>query len=251
MRKSILPILLFLFSSCATQLMPSGSFVPQMQEKKDLKAKVSLSTNSFQSAVAYAPFNHIAFKTDAGFTYNYITGVPDNRSSEFDIIGWFFDIPMIYQNSNLEFSIGYFNKFKNTLIYEIYSGVKTGYYKDTYDSGFYHSPNINFATSHIGSKFSYGISAKIYYNFYNVLKYYSYYNIYYTYKFRFFSFEPNIFLKLGKRNLSAEFQIGTMILNKDKTFILYKTNYGELIDNSILHISVGLSYNFNHKNKKQ
>lgn len=257
MGKIILPlarlmtILLFLFSSCATQLMPSGSFVPQMQEKKDLKAKVSLSTNSFQTAVAYAPFNHFALKTDAGISYNYLTGIPENRSSEWDITEWFFDIPMLYQNSYFEISTGYFNKFKDLFIYEIYSGIKIGFYKDTEDKGNYYNPNINFAISHIGSKFSYGISAKMIYNIYNVPRYYSYHDIYYIYKFRFFSFEPDIFLKLGKRNLLAEFQIGTMLLNNNKTFILHETNYGELIDHSKLYISVGLSYNFNHKTKKQ
>ncbi|MCF6365907.1 MAG: hypothetical protein L3J35_06850 [Bacteroidales bacterium] len=238
-------IFFFMFSACATQYMPSGSFVPLMQQKKDLKAKISLSTNSFQTAVAYAPFKNIAFKADARFTYNYITGL---GSDDFGFIDWFFEIPSLAYNSSFEISAGYFNKINNKFIYEIYTGVKTGNSKSHYNDGKYYSPNFNFVFSTSGKKMNIGSYIKIYHNNYKIPKTY-YSGETFIYNFNFFSFEPGIFLKLGK-NLKTEFQIAGMFPDKDK-MILIGTDYFETVEYSKLHISVGLSYNFNYKNKKQ
>ena len=245
MKYSTLLIISFLISGCATELIPGGNFIPLMQEKNDLKAKVSVSTNTFQSAVAYAPFNHIAFKADAGFTYNFLTGI----QKDYGVFDYMFDLPDHAKNAYCAVSAGWFKNINQKYMYEIYTGAKFGKFKNMFDNtGSYFSPNINLIFSKIQNKVNFGFSAKLYYNKYKIPKIY-YKEDFYLHKINFFSFEPNIFLKFGK-NLKTEFQIGSLFPDKNNISEDYK-GYGESIDYSKLHISVGLSYNFNHKNKKQ
>ena len=186
MKYSTLLIISFLISGCATELIPGGNFIPLMQEKNDLKAKVSVSTNTFQSAVAYAPFNHIAFKADAGFTYNFLTGI----QKDYGVFDYMFDLPIYAKNAYCAVSAGWFKNINQKYMYEIYTGMKLGKSinsNNIYNISNYYNPNTNFIFSTTQHNVNIGFSAKLYYNIYRTPRPY-YNNEYRLYNLKFISF---------------------------------------------------------------
>lgn len=251
MRYSIILLFLFLLSSCATQYMPTGSFIPLMEEKKDIKAELSLSTNSLQGAIAYSPFKHFALKTDAGFSFNNLITIEDNGY----LIENLFNLPLPANHNYFEASVGYFNKFNNKIIYEIYTGVGYGRTKfylhcgtGTYQ-GEYFQPNINFTFAYKFNKNYIGTSFKANYNFYNVSG---------TRRdgenccsdFKTIFYEPYIFFKTDLR-IILTFKVGTLLHKNFKEDVIISENGLQSIEYSKLHISFNISYNFNRKKNEK
>lgn len=243
----IIIILLFtlFLSSCATQYMPTGSFIPLMEEKKDIKAALSISTNSLQGAIAYSPFKHFALKTDAGFSYNNLITIEDNGY----LIENLLNLPLPANHKYFETSAGYFNKFNKRIIYEIYTGVGYGRTKfylhcgtGTYQ-GEYFQPNINLNFAYKLKNNYIGTSVKTNYNFYNVSGTRrdgeNCYNVFKT-----ISYEPYIFFKTDLR-IILTLKVGTLLHNNYKEDVIISENDQQSIEYSKLHISLNISYNFN------
>ena len=241
--------LCIILSGCATQYNPTGSFVPFMEKKKDLKAAISLSSSNIQFAGAYSPFEHFAFKTDLSITQNYIfSGSNDKltfRDSFFNL-----KLPLSAKNIYIEVSAGSYGKLNDKLLYEIYTGFGIGRSKFYYHygwgnyTGYYFQPDINLNLAYkYKSKTSVGTSLKTNYNLYKITGKSNYFgDIEKLYKIPIF--ETYLFIKKHAA-ITTTFKIGAAIVNKNK--LKTDNEFIRSLDYSKIYLGFNISYNFAKK----
>ncbi len=144
MNKYLIFLFIIFFSSCTSLYIPSGSFIPLMEEKKDLKTEGAVSTTSFYSGIAYSPIKHLSLKLNSNITYNHIYYL----DWYFNLFWYFYFTPYPAKVMYFEPSLGFYNKFKNNFIIELYTGYGYGIsklyqYNDTGYNGFIKQPNVN------------------------------------------------------------------------------------------------------------
>lgn len=232
--KYLIVLLTCLFSSCIYH--PKIKNIPLMEEKNELQISAGIAPTSIFATVNYAPFNHFAIAAHADYlSHNLRSG---------------------------SFNFGYFNKFKNNYIYEVYVGYEIGEgYSDNInnardDFNSHYSDNTYQAyslTANIGKRsnkkknLEFGLSNHFFY-LHSAGIYYQHDQVGYLIdiKDEAIAYEPHIFIKAGGERLKFHAQASYTFMYKytntwaDDAGYYFPLNFG-----------IGLTYRFNTKKKQK
>jgi len=206
MRNAFILVFIIFLTSCQSLYYPQKTNIPLFTQKKQSEIDLSIGNNGFALLSSYSPINN--FGTQINLYY----------------INFFKD-SLIYGTKEIYLSLGYWNKYKNKFIWEIYTGIGKGvnlYKGDSIKTNsMFVQPNIGWRDEN----FILGFSTKLNLNNMNLN----------NQKYIIPAFEPNLLLGLGYKHIYFSVSSGLSFIPIKKTPEI-KTLY--------LSLSCGIKFKF-------
>jgi len=259
----IIPLLL---QSCSSMYIPAVRSIPLLEKQGEFQGEVGVSTNSVYANGSYAFTDDIAVSINGNLSYRNFTEYYDiftHKDDEALNVGGSFiyfgtvDYRGKFAHRYGEMSVGKINMLPTRRQkLEIFGGAGIGKatdveyympYKNSDYSSFYYS---FFGQGNYGVKhriIEAGISMRFAYSVFNytVDLYHNNQKKLYQEKIDVFHAEPMGFFRVGKGNLKVVFRAGINIaetINPIEKDIKFRGFYNGRLDNTIFHLSIGMSY---------
>lgn len=270
MKRQFLFIIPLLLQSCSSMYIPANRSIPLLEKKGEFQGETGISTNSLYFNSSYAFSNDIAASLNGNLSYR-------NFSNKYDLFthkddsppgsGGFFGPPPDrrgkFEHRYWEASMGKMNMLPRFPVkLEMFGGIGTGKATDIdyFDNDNRYKSNYTslFVQGNYGMKkrnIEAGGSMRLAYSGFNysvdrytfdVEEY-----ILFQDKFNVLHVEPLLFVRVGKGNLKFVYRVGlnlALTLDPLEKYAGYRglNNSGKL-DNTVFHISIGLSYRIQGK----